>query len=101
MGCLTRWWITLAREWKRQGYKGYVNDFRLIGRQWDFELRNIRANPILWYHGEMDSNTSCDAARRTVSRVKSEITFKPFPQHDHNTLMQAEFFNMMDWLKKP
>lgn len=63
------------------------------------QLEDINAGPIKWYHGEMDQNTSCDAARRTAKMVKS-LDFKSFPEHDYRTLQEEEFRNLMDWLMK-
>ena len=45
-------------EKHRQGAKGYNNDLRLAGRPWGFDLQDIDANPILWYHGALELNTS-------------------------------------------
>lgn len=87
----------------RQGSKGYNNDFRLAGRPWGFDLQDIDANPILWYHGALDLNTSADAARATadmVNRHRQVVDFREIPGLDHYTLQSKVVREGLVWLKK-
>lgn len=58
----------------RQGVREYVNDYALASRAWDFELRDIAAGPIRWYHGNMDIYTyrgcksDCTACERSQTQ---------------------------------
>lgn len=91
------------QETFRQGIAGYHNDFKLIGRPWGFNLELIDANPIRWYHGAIDINTSSDAARATASvanRHRPNMDFREIPGLDHLTLQRERMFECMDWLRK-
>jgi hypothetical protein len=86
---------------QRQGSDGFNNDFKLVGRPWGFELEDIDANQIRWYHGSLDVNTSSDAARATMSVINhSRKSFIEVPGKDHYGVQAEKFRESMEWLLK-
>ncbi|RMZ68634.1 Alpha Beta hydrolase [Pyrenophora seminiperda CCB06] len=93
-----------SREMRRQGSKGYNNDWRVSRRPWGFDLQNMDANPIMWYHGSLDLNTAADAARATANmanRHRRIVQFQEIPGLDHYTLQGKMWAESVAWLKKP
>ena len=92
-----------SEEMQRQGSRGYNNDFRLLVRPWGFDLQNIDANPIMWYHGSLDLNTSADAAKATVGMINRHrriVQFREIPGLDHFTLQENFLRESLAWLQK-
>ncbi|KAF2026762.1 alpha/beta-hydrolase, partial [Setomelanomma holmii] len=90
----------INQETNLQRQKGYVNDLRLASNPWGFDLEDIRANKILWYHGGLDQNTGYDASKLTAQRVGgSGVDFKSWPEPDHHSLQRYRG-QMWDWLRK-
>jgi hypothetical protein len=88
-------------EMQRRGSDGFNNDFKLVGRPWEFELEDIDANHIRWYHGSLDVNTSSDAARATMSVINhSRKNFIEVPGKDHYGVQAEKFRESMEWLLK-
>jgi pimeloyl-ACP methyl ester carboxylesterase len=58
----------ILSEVMRQGSKGPVWDMRLIAREWDFDLAEIRS-PLTLFHGEQDRNFPVDLVRQFVHRL--------------------------------
>lgn len=92
----------VMREKMSQGSAGYVNDFRLFCQPWGFSLTEIEANPIRWYHGTLDENTSSNAARETVERVSrgTKVEYLESTGLDHGGIQIAKYRENMDWLAK-
>jgi hypothetical protein len=92
-----------STEERRQGPAGFQNDMNLFGRPWGFNLEDINANPIRWYHGDLDVNTSSNAARVTVADAnryrKKNIDYKEYPGLDHFQLQTKTFHEAMAWLQ--
>ncbi|KAI2480335.1 hypothetical protein Ptr902_08516 [Pyrenophora tritici-repentis] len=68
-----------------------------------FDLQNINANPIRWYHGSLDLNTSADAVKATADLVnlrKTNIEFLEVPGLDHITLQTKMAWEAIGWLQK-
>jgi hypothetical protein len=56
-----------------------------------FDLENIGASPMRWYHGALDVNTSSSAARATVdhaNRLRKNIDYKGYSGLDHPGLQE-------------
>jgi pimeloyl-ACP methyl ester carboxylesterase len=93
------WAITMERNLQDQ--KGYVHDLKLSAQPWGFELEDIRANRIMWFHGALDKNTTCEAARATAEMVGGEgVDFQPFPDLDHYNLVRMTKQMILEWLRK-
>lgn len=58
----------ILREVMRQGNKGPVWDMRLIAREWDFNLIEIRS-PLTLFHGEQDRNVPVGLVRQMVDSL--------------------------------
>lgn len=92
-----------SREKQRQGSAGFRNDMTLVGRDWGFELSDINANPMRWYHGDLDINTSSSAAQQTVdhaNRRRPNIEYKESPLLNHGELQGEVFDKALDWLNE-
>lgn len=91
-----------TQESRRQGSVGYARHRVLHGRPWGLELEDIRTGHIRWYHGDLDSNTSADAARATTehaNRLRKNIEYKEYPGLDHFELQQECSAEAYAWLK--
>jgi pimeloyl-ACP methyl ester carboxylesterase len=91
------------QECFRQGLAGYRNDMKLFGRDWGFDLAEMNAGPIRWYHGNMDTNISSSAARATMGRVnqhRRNIDYKEFPGLDHYELQSKSLYEVLEWLRE-
>ncbi len=65
----------------RQGGRGVVLDYALVGRPWDFRLEDIRIPVFLW-HGEEDKICSIEMGRRVASAIPHcHSTFYPDEGH--------------------
>jgi hypothetical protein len=92
-----------TQESCRQALAGYQYDFKISGQPWGFELEDLHAGPIRWYHGDLDVNTSATAARATVkhaNRLRENIEYKEYPGLDHYGLQNRCFYDAYDWLRK-
>ncbi|KAF7682383.1 hypothetical protein GT037_001359 [Alternaria burnsii] len=91
------------QEAARQGHEGYNNDLRLMVRPWGFDLENMDANSIRWYHGTIDTNVSHDAARKTAeiaNRYKRNIDFRAYDGLDHGTIQSEKICECLNWMLK-
>ncbi|KAL7777716.1 hypothetical protein CFE70_004385 [Pyrenophora teres f. teres 0-1] len=78
-------------------------DFTETARPWGFDLQNIDANPIRWYHGSLDLNTSADAAKATADMVnlhRNNVEFREMPGLNHFTLQGEMTWEALAWLQK-
>jgi len=90
-------------ESHRQGTAGYRSDHKLFSQPWEFDLKDINANPMRWYHGALDVNTSSSAARATVdhaNRLRKNIEYIEVPGLDHYELQHEQTVVAYDWLLK-
>ena len=93
--------LAVATERNMQDQKGYVLDVKLSAQPWGFKLEDIRANRIMWFHGGLDKNTTCDAARATAEMVGGEgVDFRAFPALNHFNLPTMTRGMMLEWLRK-
>ncbi|KAI8932905.1 hypothetical protein NX059_010382 [Plenodomus lindquistii] len=91
----------LSAEERTQDLYGVNNDDITRNRSWGFKLKDIDANPLMWYHGTLDTNTSEDAAQETVQAIGSTASIKSFPGKDHFTVQSRENWrSLLRWLRK-
>ncbi|KAF1833084.1 hypothetical protein BDW02DRAFT_501527 [Decorospora gaudefroyi] len=87
----------------RQKSAGYHNDFKLSQRSWGFNLEDINANPIRWYHGTVDTNTSCEAARATAqlaNRYRRNIDYRTVEGLDHGGIQTKKALEVLHWMRE-
>jgi hypothetical protein len=90
-------------EMRRQGHVGYNKDSQAYWAVMGFELDKMDANPMRWYHGTLDVNTSADAARAMVAlanRYRKNIDYIEVPNIDHYAIQDKMYFENMAWLLK-
>lgn len=90
-----------VNEEGRQGQAGWEKDGQLAARDWGYRLEDVDANPIRWYHGGLDTNTSSSAARKTVDALKrsqTRIEYKEYLEYDHYTLQGKFDEEALKWL---
>lgn len=90
-------------EESRQESAGYANDYRLLDLPWGFSMEEIDANDMRWYHGNMDKNTSSNAAKETVdlvNRHRHNIDYREVAGLDHHEIQDGKHFDeSMAWLR--
>jgi hypothetical protein len=75
----------------------------MLARPWGFRLKDINAGPVRWYHGNMDQNTSSDAAEAMVRQAnksgKDIVHLIVWPGLDHHGIQRATFHESLAWLE--
>jgi pimeloyl-ACP methyl ester carboxylesterase len=65
----------------RHGFRGFVNDVVLFGRDWGFRLADVDV-PVRWWHGDADSLVSLEHARHAASLLPDcELIVRPEESH--------------------
>ena len=65
----------------RHGFRGFVNDVVLFGREWGFRLADVDV-PVRWWHGDADSLVKLDHARHAAGLLPDcELIVRPEESH--------------------
>ena len=63
------------------GCQAFVDDLRLFGRDWGFQLADVKV-PVRWWHGDADPYVPLAAAQAAVKRLPdAELILRPGESH--------------------